>query len=363
MVLRSHEALAGVPSAGAVLPLDALGSTFTMAQEATWIDDEHFAVGRWDGSLSIFRFEDAATLGPKIAVAVNSPAEEGVQMITPLQGASPTLFCSNDDRSIVQFAAGDGDWSRLTLARTLGYDAAFGVANSGAVVNVRGSPWLVTGHANGRLLIWSAGPEDQWAVSAVVDLRAPRPVNPWGMTNIRAVEPLPSTAEDGFVIAGSEDGNLTVVRIPDGKVMSAAIYNPNAQRGINSVAAWGERILVANCAVGPMDSNLWAYRVDPETWTITNTAKANLAVDPTQPQIFNFDVVWAVTGDGAMPFFCSTQEGALWMGELSEDGSLQILGHELVTAQLGSALCRRDARLAVVGYDLKQFKMHPVRLG
>jgi len=356
MVLRSRAALSGEVVSAQALPLQTLGSTFTMAQEASWLDADHFAVGRWDGSLSIFNFNDSPTGGPRIAMAVNSPAEEGVQMITPVPGTS-SFFSSNDDRSIALWYSGAPGWAKVSPVTTLGYDPAYGVANSGAVVQVDGRSWLVVGHANGCVTVWSAAGPVSWSFVTVADVRSAHPVNPWGLANVRAVGVLPAAAGFGFVLTGSEDGNLTVVRIPDGRIMSAAAYNPSATRGINSLAVCGDSVLVANCAVGPSDCNLWAFRVDPQSWGISNTAKANLVVDPAQPQVFNFDVVWAARDDGQMTFFCSTEEGALWMGEMTADGGLEIQGHEIITAKLGSALCRQDARLAVVGYDLRQFRM------
>src|SRR5690242_19797897 len=64
------------------LPINEDGTTYSMAQEAAWIDTQHFAVGRWDGSLSIFSFNQSQTAGPLITTAVSSPSSEGVQMIT-----------------------------------------------------------------------------------------------------------------------------------------------------------------------------------------------------------------------------------------------------------------------------------------
>ena len=49
---------------GAPLPLTQGGSTFTMAQEAVWLDDEHFSVGRWDGSLEIYQYSTLPDVGP-----------------------------------------------------------------------------------------------------------------------------------------------------------------------------------------------------------------------------------------------------------------------------------------------------------
>jgi len=53
--------------APAALPITADGVTYTMAQEMAWIDLEHFAVGRWDGTLSIFAFNASPTAGPVIS--------------------------------------------------------------------------------------------------------------------------------------------------------------------------------------------------------------------------------------------------------------------------------------------------------
>src|SRR5260370_16770427 len=95
-VLSSREPLAAKEisflSAGTVaptaLPITADGVTYTMAQEATWIDMQHFAVGRWDGSLSVFAFNASPTAGPLISKAANTPPFQRVQ-ITSLP---PALF-------------------------------------------------------------------------------------------------------------------------------------------------------------------------------------------------------------------------------------------------------------------------------
>jgi hypothetical protein len=36
------------------LPIEDNGATFSMAQDTRWLDADHFAVGRWDGSLDVF---------------------------------------------------------------------------------------------------------------------------------------------------------------------------------------------------------------------------------------------------------------------------------------------------------------------
>ncbi|HWO27586.1 MAG TPA: hypothetical protein VNO32_02190 [Candidatus Acidoferrum sp.] len=135
-VLRSREHLAaqGISflSTGAVaptaLPITADGVTYTMAQETTWIDMQHFAVGRWDGSLSIFAFNASPTAGPVISKAVNTPAFEGVQMITWL---APGVFVSsNDESSIIVWSSPSGNWTDLQVMATLPFDPSLGVANA-----------------------------------------------------------------------------------------------------------------------------------------------------------------------------------------------------------------------------------------
>src|SRR5262249_5779715 len=136
-VIRSREHLAAqgvsllppgsvAPSA---LPITADGVTYTMAQETAWLDAQHFAVGRWDGSLSIFSFNNSPTAGPVITKAVNPPALEGVQMITWL---APRAFASsNDESSMTIWSSPSGNWSDLYAMATLQYDPSLGVANSG----------------------------------------------------------------------------------------------------------------------------------------------------------------------------------------------------------------------------------------
>jgi hypothetical protein len=63
-----------------------------MAQETAWVATRHFAVGRWDGSLSISASNDSPTAGPVISKVINTPAFEGVQMIIWLAPRDLGLF-------------------------------------------------------------------------------------------------------------------------------------------------------------------------------------------------------------------------------------------------------------------------------
>ena len=192
-MLRSREHLAaqGISflSAGTMaptaLPITADGVTYTMAQETTWIDTQHFAVGRWDGSLSIFASNASPTAGPVISKAVNTPAFEGVQMITWL---APGVFASsNDESSIIVWSSPSGNWTDLQVMATLPFDRSLGVANSGESVVLGAELYLAVGHANGFISLWS-GNTDASALQFLksVDVRNPNPTNPWGLHKFAA---------------------------------------------------------------------------------------------------------------------------------------------------------------------------------
>jgi hypothetical protein len=164
-VIRSREHLAAqgvtfVPPGGvapAVLPITADGVTYTMAHETTWIDAQHFAVGRWDGSLSIFSFNNSPTAGPVISKAVKTPCFEGVQMITWL---APEVFASsNDESSMTVWASPSQNWTDLEALAMLKYDPSLGVANSGDSTMLGSRLYLAVGHANGFISLWSGNPD------------------------------------------------------------------------------------------------------------------------------------------------------------------------------------------------------------
>jgi len=335
------------------LPITADGTTYSMAQEATWLDANHFAVGRWDGSLTVFAFNPSAASGPVITTAVSSPVAEGIQMIVWL--STGVFATSNDDASLIVWQAASQTWSDLRPVTQLKFDPALGMANSADSFTLGTGLYLVVGHANGFISIWSgAAGGTSWALLTTVDVRAAHPVNPWGLHNVRGVSTILQTANRAYVVSGSEDGNLCVVSVPDGQILSTTVYNPAAERGINSVAAFGQNLLVANCSVGPNDKNLWFYRVDLDTWQIALSDSTNLRVNPSAPQVFNFCTVWGLY-QGGVCFFASTEEGALWMGNI-QGGKLNVFGYQEVSIALGAALAfNAGGQLVMINYNLYEF--------
>jgi hypothetical protein len=338
----------------AQLPITPDGTTYSMAQEAAWIDPQHFAVGRWDGSLSIFAFNQSQTIGPVITAAVSSPSSEGVQMIT---WVAPGVFASsNDDGSMVVWNSPSGNWNDLQQIAVLSYEPTFGDANSGSSFNIGNTLYLIVGHANGYVTIWSGGIDGTGlALVTSVNVQSSHPVNPWNLYNVRGVAPILWTDSVGYVVTGSEDGDLCVIEVPSGSILSRTVYNPTAQRGINSIATLGQNLLVANCSVGSDDKNLWYYWIDADDWSITLRDSTNLKVNPDAPQVFNFDVIWAQYS-GGICFFSSTEEGALWMGTITSDQTLSVFGYQTVTTPLGSALAFGvNSYLVLVSYNLYEF--------
>jgi WD40 repeat protein len=358
-VLRSLQALidegVDVLPAGATaptaLPIGDDGTTYAMAQEAQWLDDRHFAVGRWDGSFSVFSWSDSTTSGSLITAAASDPMSEGVQMVCAVGTRSFATSCG--DAQIAVWAAPDDSWRSLQ-ATYYDYDASYGAANSAAVVKVpEADAWyLVVGHANGFATSWSYIPGDAPALAYAgsVDVRADAPVNPWDLHNVRSVQAL----KDNVVVTGSEDGYISILDLRTHSVVSHTVYNPAAQRGINSMALAADgALLVANCSVGPDDSNLWYFEIDSELHpkAVDHT---NLKIDPNAPQAFNFYTTWARSSTGPC-WFCSTQEGALWMGTAAAN-TIQTVGYRQATNPLGAALSYRTGRLVLAGHDLYEFR-------
>lgn len=361
-VIRSRQQLAAqgvsfLPAGAAApvaLPITEDGTTYTMAQEAAWIDLRHFAVGRWDGSLSIFAFNDSPDAGPIISKAVNTPALEGVQMITWL---APGVFASsNDDSSIIVWSSPSGNWTDLQPVTTLPYDPSLGVANSGDSITLGAQLYLAAGHANGFISLWRGNPDGSGLkFLRAVDVRNPKPTNPWGLHNIRGISTIFSVNSTGYIVSGSEDGYLSVLRLPDGAIMSQTVYNRGAQRGINSVSTLGQNLLVANCAVGPTDKNLWYYWIDGNNFSVTLKDSTNLRVNPSAPQVFNFCTSWGLFND-KVGFFSSTEECALWMGTVDASQHLSVIGYQTVFGSLGSALAfNLNGNLVVINYNLYEF--------
>jgi hypothetical protein len=321
-----------------------------MAQEVRWIDDDTFAIGRWDGTLTLFGPPVPPAEGPRIESAAVSPAWAGLEMITPL-GAG-RFVTSNDAGSLVVWELAAG---LAAPVATLRYDPAVGVANSGAV-SADGSGRLITGHASGHLLVWKpTGDSQLFAVLRDVDVRSPDPVpSPYRLWNVRGMH----AWRDDLVLTASEDGDLCLVGIDDARIAQRVRFNPVARRGINDLAVLDDLALVGSCSVGPDDFNTWAFRLEAPD-RIIPVAHVDLVKDAGCPQVFNFSVELARLS-GRVLFFAATEEGLLWSGELV-DQALSPLDRIDVSSGLGAAITlqRESGILAVAGDNIHLFRLAP----
>jgi WD40 repeat protein len=344
---------ASAATSTATLPITQDGTTYAFAQETTWLDSAHFAVGRWDGSMSIFTFETAPFVGPLMNRDVNDPSSQGVQMITSLPGNA--LATSNDSGSIILWASNSGNWTDLQSVQTYTYDPTLDVATNGVWVSAGSPSTLVVGHASGYISLWSYNSSSrQLRFLRAINLQNPNPVNPFNGHSMYGMAVIVDARPLSYVVTGSDDGYVSIVEVPTGRVLSQTVYSPIAQRGINSVSVQGTNLLVANCSVGPSDFNLWYYSINESNWTISLIDRVNLIINTQRAQVFNFDAIWGQYSGGRC-WFASTEEGALWMG--TADTSLHVIGYEQLTPPLGAALAYRGGpgRLVMVAYDLDQF--------
>lgn len=243
----------------------------------------------------------------------------------------------------------------MTKAGVLQYDSSLGVVNSAdTFTSDDGTITLVAGNASGFVTIWS-GNNGFEQVGAAVDLTSSTPTNPWGLQNIRGVSLWIESSGTARFLTGSENGLICVVQVPSDEVLSKTVYNPSAQRGINAITAFGDNLIVANCSVGANDKNFWHYKFDETTNEPQLVSSLNLQFDTKREQTFNFDLTWCtfqLNGTGVVGAIAATQEGYLWLLQLSTQG-MSIVGKKKVTMELGAALAYcPNGQLAATAYNL-----------
>jgi hypothetical protein len=328
------------------------GTTVSFAQTMSWFDKSHFAVGRWDGTISLFRAPSSNEFGPVVTQAMALPSGHGVEMVAAIDQA--TIASSDTSDSIILWhrnassAAETGQG--FELGARLSYDAKYGTANSGLAVTVAGQDYLISGHENGFVLYWSKMADGTFKLVKAVDARSPSaPANPWGLRNIRGL-----AAWRNYVLSGSEDGDVVALSVPDGNELFRTRYNDKAQRGINNISVLGDLLLVANCAVGASDKNVWLFDLSSGKPILSDAE--NLVVDLSRSQVFDFDAVLA-NGEKGPIFFSSTEEGLLWEGDVS-GGQLIVTGVTKSSPEGGSiiAVAPDGGMIAVATYAIRLFK-------
>jgi WD40 repeat protein len=282
-----------------------LSTEYTRVQVADWLDDTRFAVGRWDGSISIFRIPKEGEFTPVLLSTRATTNGDGVEMIIALGDG---FILSTDTSTNLKI------WSDTAQVPDINVkvDSKFGMANSGAVILGANGTKVITGHTNGYLVVWRYKP-GSLIFERAIDARSSDPIpSPYPLKNIRGV----AHWRDSKVIAGSEDGDITLIDVETGKVLARNRYNQSAQRGVNNISVSGDTLLLANCSVGSGDDNLWIYRISETGFKRLDSI--NLIFDSSRPQSFNFDAD-LVFVNGELEFYASTEEGLLWAGKVDQD--------------------------------------------
>lgn len=333
------------------LPIKDLGTTYSMAQAVRWLDEHNFAIGRWDGTLTVFHRTDGPTGTPIISAALTVPSLAGIEMIARIKRS---LFASsNDARSIIVWCADGSLKEGIRIKETLFYEEMVGVANDGTTTEVDDVLYFVSGHANGYLLVWKVeGDGEAFKLLHTLDIHSPSPISsPHQLNNVRGVE----RWNPGYVVTGAEDGDLCLVNVVDGVVVARMRYNDTARRGINDVDTCGDYLILSNCSVGPEDKNLWLYRIHGGGFELLDST--NLKVDASQFQVFNFCIDQALIGNKQY-FFSATQEGFIWIGVI-ENNHFVLLGRQAVSTRIGAALAYEPISrlLAVAGDNIHLFEV------
>ena len=156
-------------------------------------------------------------------------------------------------------------------------------------------------------------------------------------------------------MTGSEDGDICLVDVVGGEVISRMRYNELAQRGINDIDTCGDFLVLANCSVGAEDKNIWLYRIHEGRFTLLPAL--NLKVNENAEQVFNFCVDQSVYNNKQY-FVAATQEGVIWV-RLVEDNHLTVLGKQNVSTRFGAALAlQQDTNiLSVAGDNIHLFEV------
>jgi len=274
-------------------------------------------VGRWDGTLSLFRtMASESETGPVLLDAMSLPSKRGIEMVVGLGHGQ--FVSSNDSASLAWWQESNQGFSPTSLP----FDGNFGTAVSGLRVTWNKRDLLLVGHQHGVVTIWSLGdyarlsqrqnpPRPQ--LLHTVSVRSETPI-PWQFQSwhVRGF----ACCGEGRVISVSEDGDICLLELPTGTVRWRRRYNPMAKRGLNDVAVLNDLVAVVNCAVGSGDSNLWLYRLGDDSLDLI--ANAALIQDKTRDQVFAFSVK-LVEFEGQPHFVASTEEGLIWLGTVKDN--------------------------------------------
>ena len=350
-------------------PIGGTGISYPLVEVLAWLDENHFVIGRTDGSLTVYRWskrDDWAVFPPVIWAQLVVPAVAHYQFVGPIiaqfrvtmvQPVAAGLFVSsNDERSIAVWQAHETlSQDGVRILTTLQYDSAVGVATSGAITQCAGALHLITGHINGSLLVWQVGAENTFNLVRQINVTSPTPL-PQSSSCITAVK----AWKPGSVATGSEDGDLCLVDAAAGRVVARMRYNPSAQihQGINNINVYGDYLMATNNVYGGRDNNVWLFKIGDTAFQFLDAQ--SLIANRSAYMCVNYCVDQCVV-DAAHYFFSVTDEG-LWSGHV-EGNRLVLLSREasVPTGLLGASMAYQPLSnaLALGGVEVSVMSVAP----
>jgi WD40 repeat protein len=301
VITLANESENGISALFTVEPTSEL---YCLAQTVIWLDDETIAVGKWDGSVTIFKYAEKLSIEQALVLPHKGP-------VTALAKIDEYSFISSDGpNSLVVWTRGEDQ--TYFLSQSYQFDEIYGAVDCALLVDNTKDSRLLTGHINGYLLVWKVR-DGLFDLEATMDLRSDDPIDsPFPLSNIRKI----AFWKNDLVITASEDGDLCLVDFIKNQVKHRQRYNQTAKRGINDIAILGDYLLLSNCSVGTADKNLWLYRIERENFTCLDSL--NLISDQANEQVFTFQL-GLLSAYNHVCFVCTSGERLLWFGKIKNN--------------------------------------------
>lgn len=348
----NNVAVAPVP----VLPTE-IGTSYGLAQTLERVGKDAFVVGRWDGTLSLFRLFKQGT-GPELLSVAVLPSKKGVEATAALP--DETIVTSHDEHSLATWTATDG---KVSLQAIWNYDGKLGTATAARPLKRGAQTILVVGHKTGFLSFWTQAKTGLRLVGEV-DGRSPKPLensleNKNPLWDVRGLV----QASDGALVSGSEDGDLVLWQWSSqasgagnqtwARETARVRYSATAKRGVNGLALFEDVLAVTSCAVGSEDHNLHVWKIAGGRFE--RLESLDLKQDLTKPQVFSFAAVWS--GEPNRLLWVSTQEGLLFQIQVPKRGLAfaRVQGRVPIANGTGAALvyAKEHKLLVAAGHDVK----------
>ena len=158
--------------------LKTLSTSTTLTQTALWLNEEVLAVGRWDGTITIFQAKERLSISQVLV----SPNKRGITM---LEKINEELFVSSNSSSSIALWEHGNDGYFLKNVYT--FEEHFGSIDSAKFIEIKNHKILLTGHSEGYFLIWEFL-ENSFSLLSVINLQSIDPVeSPFKLWNIRSI--------------------------------------------------------------------------------------------------------------------------------------------------------------------------------